>query len=171
MTTSASASATPHDSASPAPPTVPSAVTAAMSAAADHPGDPVSTLFGSLALELKNRPHVHPNVDDGWAALAKAGVPVPAPAQGLGRTYKASYCAHGVLADNTISVALCEYADEKLALAGLAEAKTLFPGMESRETLGRKTLVCVVTFQAKAADRSAKTIEEHKKIVAAFNAL
>jgi len=129
----------------------------------------MATLFGRMGDELKNRPNVHPNVDEGFAALAKAGVAIPKPAQSLATTYKASYCSHGVTDAKDLSILLCEYPDAARASAALADAKKLFPGMTTRQTVGRKTLLMATTFQ----DHPPKpaTVAAQQKALATFNAL
>jgi hypothetical protein len=129
----------------------------------------MATMFGMMATEAKNRPAIHPSVDDAFAALAKAGVRVVDPQQSMGSTYKAAYCSHGLIESKDMSVLLCEYADEAKAAAGLAESKRLFPGLASRETLSHKSLLLVTIFQD--AQHPASTSAAQKKVVATFNAL
>jgi hypothetical protein len=131
--------------------------------------DPMATLFGRMSDELKTRPNVHPSVDDGFAAFAKAGVAIVKPAQSLATTYKAAFCSHGVTQANDVAVLLCEYPDAAQEQAGLDEAKKIFPGMSTRHTFGRKTLLMAVTFQDHPPKASATAAEQ--KVVAAFNAL
>ena len=158
------ASAAPKASATgtPAPPPAPNG---ANSAAAD----PMATVFGGMADELKNRPSVHPNVDDGFAAFAKAGVVVDAPTQSFGRTYKAAFCKHGLASDKTMSVLLCEYPDEAQAALGLAESKKAFPALTTRDTYARKTLMLATIKQGE--QHPDVTLAAQKKVVATFNAL
>jgi hypothetical protein len=129
----------------------------------------MAAMFGTMAVELKNRPNVHPSVDDGFAALAKAGVVVKEPKQSIGKTYKAAYCAHGVTDAKDLSILLCEYADEAHAAVGLAESKTLFPTMTSRQTWSHKSLVIVTMFQEPTLSPAASA--EQKKALATLNGL
>jgi hypothetical protein len=129
----------------------------------------MATLFGNLAGEKKGRPGVHPSVDDGFAAFARAGVLVAEPKQSLGSTYKASYCAHGLTDTRDLAVLLCEYADEAHASRGFEEAKTLFPGITTRQTLSRKTLLLVTTFQNEQHPAAASAAQ--KRVMEAFSAL
>jgi hypothetical protein len=131
--------------------------------------DPMATMFGTMATELKNRPDVHPSVDDGFAAFAKAGVPINAPKQSLGTTYKASYCSHGLTDAKDLSVLLCEYPNEAQAAAGLAESKKLFPGLASRQTWSHKSLLMATIFQDPKLIASATP--KQRKVLATFNAL
>jgi hypothetical protein len=131
--------------------------------------DPMATMFGTMETELKNRPSIHPSVDDGFAAFAKAGVPISAPKQSLGTTYKASYCSHGLTDTKDLSVLLCEYPDEAQATAGLAESKKLFIGLKSRQTWSHKSLVMATIFQEPKLIASA--ITKQKKVLATFYAL
>jgi hypothetical protein len=146
-----------HPSAAPTP--APSAV----------PGDPAMSLFGRMGIEAKNRPGVHPSVDDAFTALTAAGAVIPSPQQSLASTYKASYCKHGPTADHELSILVCEYPTAELMAPGLAEAKKLFPGMTARESFGHKTLLMVTTF---LTDKTPPAVRDaQKKAVAAFNAL
>lgn len=129
----------------------------------------MATMFGTMALELKNRPKIHPSVDDGFAAFAAAGVAVKEPKQSMAGTYKASYCSHGLTSSKDLSVLLCEYADEAHAAAGLAESKKLFMSLSTRQSLGHKSLLLVTIFQDQ--DHAAATTAEQKKVVAAFTSL
>jgi len=129
----------------------------------------MATLFGTMASELRSRPGVHPSVDDGFAALAKAGVPIPQPKQSLGSTYKAAYCAHGVTAEKDISVLLCEYADAEHAALGAVESRRLFPGAAKRVTTAHKALLLVTTVQND--EHPDATAAAQKKVVAALSAL
>jgi len=131
--------------------------------------DPMATMFGTMATELKNRPNVHPSVDDGFAAFAKVGVSIPAPKQSLGTTYKASYCSHGLTDAKDMSVLLCEYPDETHAMAGLVESKKLFPGLAARQTWSHKSLLMVTIFQDPKLIASATP--KRQNVLAAFNAL
>jgi hypothetical protein len=129
----------------------------------------MATMFGTMETELKNRPGIHPSVDDGFAAFAKAGVPISAPKQSLGTTYKASYCSHGLTDTKDLSVLLCEYPDEAQATAGLAESKKLFVGLKARQTWSHKSLVMATIFQEPKLIASAMT--KQKQVLATFNAL
>jgi hypothetical protein len=126
-------------------------------------------MFGTMAAELKNRPPVHPSVDDGFAAFAKAGVPINAPKQSLAMTYKAAYCSHGVTDAKDLSVLLCEYANEEQAKLGLAESKKVFPGLSVRQTWAHKSLIMVTILQDPKLVASA-TAKQHQ-VLATFNAL
>ncbi len=129
----------------------------------------MATMFGNMAKEAANRPAVHPSVDDGFAALAKAGVGVKDPKQSIGSTYKASYCSHGLIATKDLSVLLCEYVDAEHAAAGLAESKKLFAGLVTRETMANKTLMLVTIFQDEK--HPASTTAAQQKVVSTFKAL
>jgi hypothetical protein len=129
----------------------------------------MATMFGTMATELKNRPDVHPSVDDGFAAFAEAGVPISAPKQSLATTYRAAYCSHGLTNVQDLSVLLCEYPDEARAKAGLAESKKLFPGLDARQTWSHKSLMMATIFQDPKLVASARP--KQKKILATFNAL
>jgi hypothetical protein len=131
--------------------------------------DPMATMFGTMATELKNRPAVHPSVDDGFAAFANAGVPIGAPKQSLGTTYKAAYCSHGVTEAKDLSVLLCEYSDEAQAKLGLAESKKVFPGLGARQTWAHKSLLMVTILQDPKLVASATA--KQQKVLATFNAL
>lgn len=159
---SSAAAPTPSATPLPVPPAAPNGANAPAS-------DPVATLFGRMAEELKNRPPVHPSVDEGFAAFTKAGVTVPKTEQSLGTTYKAAFCEHGLTTAGDMAILLCEYADEAHAKSGLAEAGKLFLALEGRHSWTRKTLLMTITFQDHPAKPQA--LEEEKKVLAAFNAL
>ena len=131
--------------------------------------DPMATLFGQLDTELKHRPPVHPNVDDGFAALAKAGVPITTPQQSLGTTYRAAFCRHGVTAARDMSVAFCEYPDAAATAVGLTEAKKLFPGLASRHVYAHKTMLLITIFQQ--GDITPAVTAAQNRVVATFNTL
>jgi hypothetical protein len=122
-----------------------------------------------MAEELKNRPPVHPSVDEGFAAFSKAGVSVPKTEQSLGTTYKAAFCEHGLTAAGDMAILLCEYADPAHAAVGLAEAGKVFLSLEGRHSWTRKTLLMTITFQDHPAKPPA--LEEEKTVLKAFNAL
>jgi hypothetical protein len=122
-----------------------------------------------MADELKNRPSVHPSVDDGFAAFAKVGAIVPNVEQSLGTTYKAAFCRHGLTTAQDMAILLCEYPDEARATAGLTEAKKVFLTLEGRHSWTRKTLLMTITFQDHPAKPQATA--EEQKVLAAFNAL
>ena len=129
----------------------------------------MATLFGRMALEKKNRPDVHPNVDDAFAALAKAGATVPKPAQSMARTYAASYCLHGVDVSGDLSILLCEYPDEAAAVLGLAESKKIMANVETRTSYVHKSLLMVTMLLNAEHLKPASAIQN--KALAAFNAL
>jgi hypothetical protein len=164
-----SASAAPVAATPPSATTPPPPPPAAPNGANVPSGDPMATLIGTMATELKSRPGVHPSVDDGFAAFAKAGVPIIEPKQSLGTTYKASYCSHGLTTAKDLSVLLCEYPDEARAAAGFAESKKLFTALSTRQTMSRKTLLLATIFQL--PDHSASATAAQKTVVATFNAL
>lgn len=162
---SASASSAPVASATvPPPPPVPPP------SGQNNPAvDPMPTLFGRMEVELKSRPNVHPNVEDGLAVATKAGANVPTPQQSLASTYKAAFCRHGVTDSKEMSVLFCEYPDEAHTAAGLVEANKLFPGMKTRHTYAKKTLLMVTIFQTETV--SPATTNAQKALVTAFNAM
>jgi len=161
-----SSDAGPSTAASPAPNTASTTPSPTPSPAV---ADPMAALTRELGAELLHRTSVHPSVDDGFAAIEKAGYAVPQLQQSLARTYKASYCRHGVTATANLGVLLCEYPDLARAGRGFQMAKRMFPGAATRHTSLHKTLVVVITFQDDAATPAASTAEE--KIVAALDAL
>jgi hypothetical protein len=130
--------------------------------------DPMQTMFGEMENERKNRPKVHPNVDDGYAALTAAGVVVKAK-QSLARTYHASFCSHGIMNGGGMSVLLCEFPDAEHTAAGVAEAKKAFPGVVTRHVYSHKTLMMVTMFLVEKTPQA--TTDAQKKAVAALNAL
>jgi hypothetical protein len=129
----------------------------------------MGNLFGRMAVEAKARPAVTPNVDDAFAALAKAGYPIGGLEQSLGSTYKARYCKHGLTAKQDLSVNVCEYADPAAAAIGLAESKTVFPGIVQRQSFSHKALMMAIIQQN--AKSGPETQVAQAKILATFNAL
>jgi hypothetical protein len=127
---------------------------------------PGETLFGKLGRELKSRPNLHPNAEDIFAALAKAGV-VASPTQSLGATYKADYCTGAITSDGLMSAMVCEYGNEADAITGRDYSKSIFPKLDTRTVTAHKTNTLTIIDQ-KSTDASKA---EAKKAVDAFNAL
>ena len=128
---------------------------------------PGETLAGKFGRELKSRPNLHPNAEDIFAALAKAGVVVAAPSQSLGATYKADYCTGAITSDGLMSAMVCEYGNEADAITGRDYSKSIFPNLATRTVTAHKTNTLTIIDQ-KSTDASKA---EAKKAVDAFNAL
>jgi hypothetical protein len=138
----------------PTPPAVTaSSATASSAAAADAaalasptaPLGPGETLSGQLAAEAQHRPAIKPNADDVFAAFERAGAPVPRKQQSLGKTYQSPFCEGGYTKDAKLAINVCEYLDASAAAAGLAVAKTTFPGITNRKLWTHKaTTVAII---------------------------
>ena len=87
----------------------------------------------------------------------------------MARTYKASYCSHGVTTAGDLSILFCEYADAEKLAAGVIESKKLFPGLTTRQTYANKQLLMVITHQDAANAPSTKV--EEQRALAIFRAL
>jgi len=138
--------------------------TAPAGPAAASPGD---SLFSRLGHEAAHRPGIKPGADDVYAALEKAGAPVPTRKQSLGTTYHAAYCTGGYTADTALAVDVCEYPDETAARAGYEYTRKLFPGMTSRTVAANKATV-LVAIEQKSDDA---TVALRKKVVSTYQAL
>jgi hypothetical protein len=108
------------------------------------PLEPGETLFGRLARDARNRPHIKPNAEDIFSTLERAGAMVPQKEQTMGNTYKASYCIGGYTADRTLAINVCEYIDDDAADAGGKLSKSLFPHMAGREVYNHKATTLTI---------------------------
>lgn len=103
---------------------------------APQPGDTLGTI---MMKEAANRPHIQPNADDIYANLQKMGIAIGKQKQGLGRTYRASYCTGADTADGNLGVNICEYKDEAAAKAGVDVSQ--MPGVAGHRVLQHKATV------------------------------
>jgi hypothetical protein len=99
------------------------------------------TLADRLAREAQNRPHIQPNADQVLATMDKLGAGIASKRQGLGSTYKASFCEGGTASDGTLTVSVCEYPDADSARAGLEALKQVFPAKGALHTLHKNTVL------------------------------
>jgi hypothetical protein len=125
-----------------------------------------ATLSERLVVEAHNRPHIQPNADDILATLAKAGAGVAAKKQGLGATFKASFCKGGTTADGWVTVSICEYDSDESAKAGLAALQAIYPRKLARHVLHKTTVLTTMRLQDGTA---AEEIEA--KMIDTYNAL
>jgi hypothetical protein len=160
----------PADESSGAPSATTTAAPAASAAAsAVGPGNPSlaeTTLADRLAREARNRPPIQPNADDVLAALAKVGAVMPTKRQGLGATYKASFCEGGTTSDGAITVSICEYSDEAAAKAGLEALKDIFPAKGAEHVLHKDTVLTTLRLK-----EGADVQTQQSKMTAAYKAL
>jgi hypothetical protein len=125
-----------------------------------------ATLADRLVREAHGRPAIQPNADDILAAFAKAGGAVVTKRQGLGATYKASFCEGGTTGDGSVTVSVCEYTDEAAASAGLAALRAIYPAKQARHVLHKSTVLTTLCLQD---GRAAQELEG--KLLAAYMAL
>jgi hypothetical protein len=112
----------PAPSAAPAGSAAPSSIAApsAVASAAPQANGVAMTLADRLLKEAQSRPAIQPNADDVLAAFAKIGGGVVTKKQGMGATYKASFCEGGTTGDGAVTLSICEYPDDASAKDGLA---------------------------------------------------
>lgn len=174
-TATAACSKKADDAATPAPvPSGSAAPSAAPQAAAGSaPSQPTvaggglaSTLSDRLVKEAQNRPAIQPNADDVLAAFAKIGGGVTAKKQGLGATYKASFCEGGTTSDGAVTVSICEYPDDASSKDGLTALQTIYPAKQAMHVLHKDTVLTTLRLQDGPA---AQTLET--KLIAAYKAL
>jgi hypothetical protein len=125
-----------------------------------------ATLADRLVREAQSRPAIQPNADDILAAFAKAGSGVVMKKQGLGATYKASFCQGGTTSDGAVTVSICEYADEAAANVGLTALQAIYPAKLARHVLHKSTVLTTLRLQD---GRGAQALEG--KLVATYTAL
>lgn len=125
-----------------------------------------ATLADRLVREAQNRPPIQPNADDVLAAFAKAGSGVVLKKQGLGATYKASFCEGGTTGDGSVTVSICEYTDGPAASAGLAALQAIYPAKQARHVLHKDTVLTTLRLQD---GPGAQALES--KLLAAYAAL
>jgi hypothetical protein len=106
-----------------------------------------ATLADRLQREAQSRPPIHPNADDLLAAFGKVGGEVSAKRQGLGATYKASFCEGGTTSDGTVTVGVCEYADGPSAKAGLAAMQAIYPAKQASHLVHNDTILTTLRLQ------------------------
>src|SRR5580700_10691178 len=164
---SASPGQTPASSATPSPSAMP-AQGASISATppASAASGIVTTLADRLVREAQSRPHIQPNADDVLAAFANAGGGVVTKKQGLGATYKASFCEGGTTSDGSVTISICEYADAPAANAGLAALQAIYPAKQARHVLHKDTVLTTLRLQD---GQGAQALEN--KLVTAYTAL
>jgi hypothetical protein len=126
----------------------------------------VATLADRLVREAQDRPHIQPNADDVLAAFANAGGGVVTKKQGLGATYKASFCEGGTTSDGSVTISVCEYADAAAANAGLAALQAIYPAKQARHVLHKDTVLTTLRLQD---GQGAQALEN--KLVTAYTAL
>jgi hypothetical protein len=119
-----------------------------------------------LQREAQSRPHIAPNADDVLAAFGKVEAAVPAKKQGLGATYKASFCEGGTTGDGSVTVSVCEYADHDAAQEGLATLEIIFPAKQAQHVLHKDTVLTTLRLQDTA---TAQALEN--RLVTAYQAL
>jgi hypothetical protein len=142
----------------------PASAETATQAAAAH--GIAATLSERLLAESQNRPHITPNADDILAAFAKAGAAIPAKKQGLGATFKASFCEGGTTGEGWVTVSICEYASDDAAKAGLAALQAIYPAKQARHVLHKSTVLTTLRLQDGIA---AETLES--KMIETYSAL
>jgi len=129
----------------------------------------MSSLFGNMGVEAKNRPAITPNADQALAAFATAKLAVIDAQQSLGTTYKAAYCKHGLTPAKDVAVLVCEYPDPAAAEVGLAASNKMFATMPRRKSWAHKSLMMALMPQDPKSPPAA--LAEIDKLAAAFNAL
>jgi hypothetical protein len=126
----------------------------------------VASLAERLSSEAQHRPHIQPNADDILAAFTKVGGGITAKKQGLAATYKASFCEGATTDDGSLTIGVCEYADDDSAKAGLAAVQSIFPAKQARHVLHKDTVLTTVRLKDGAAAQALET-----KMIDAYNAL
>jgi hypothetical protein len=124
------------------------------------------TLAQRLASEAQNRPHIQPNADEVLAAFAKLGGGVAAKRQGLGATYKASFCEGGTTGDGALTMSVCEYPDDDSAKAGLATLQAIYPAKQASHVLHKDTVLTTLRLQDGPGPQGLEA-----KLVAAYKVL
>jgi len=137
-----------------------------VSPSASGPSAIAITLGDRLLKEAQNRPHIQPNADDVLAAFAKAGGGVATKKQGLAATYKANFCEGGTTGDGSVTVSVCEYADDDSAKTGLAALQSIYPAKQANHALRKDTVL--TTLRLKDGP-DAQALES--KLLAAYAAL
>jgi hypothetical protein len=151
---------------SPTPPAPAQSASASAPPQASAPAAVAATLAERLLNEARNRPPIHPNADEVLVAFAKAGGSVGAKRQGLAVTYKASFCEGGTTSDGTVTLGICEYADDNAAKAGLAALQAIYPAKQARHVLHKDTVLTTLRLQDGPAPQALES-----KLVAAYLAL
>ncbi len=101
--------------------------------------------------EAASRPTGTPRAEDVLAALAAAGIKVPATKQFLGATVGATYCFGG-RAESGLGVSVCEYSDEDAAQKGRELSLTKFKDLPNRTILvNKKTTLTLAAIAAPPA--------------------
>ncbi len=152
--------------ASPAVSAAPVADVPSAAPSSSQPGGIAATLAQRLQSEAQNRPHIQPNADDVLAAFSKLGGTVSTKKQGLGATYKASFCEGGTTDDGAVTMSVCEYADDDSARAGLAALQAIYPARQASHVLHKDTVLTTLRLRD---DPPARSLES--KLVAAYKVL
>jgi hypothetical protein len=126
----------------------------AAASAAPEPATPataaqgiMATLSERLVAEAQNRPHITPNADDVLAAFAKTGAGIATKKQGLGATFKASFCEGGTTGEGWVTVSICEYSSEDAAKTGFAAVQAVYPAKQARHVLHKNTVLTTLRLQ------------------------
>jgi len=124
-----------------------------------------SPLGGAFAQEAANRSHHKPEVEDAFAAFAKAGLEPRNVKQGLGRTSFAQYCQLTDILGEQRAV-VCEYADDAAASKALPEIQAqLVDPRRSVTVHGRLMLTIMLT------ENTPVLQDERDKLIAAFESV
>ena len=91
-----------------------------------------ASLMDRLEQERLSRPHGNKrSVEDVVAAIRRAGVVLDEPKQHLGAPIGALYCV-GAHTEHDVAISVCEFADEKAALAGRDLSRVAFQKIAHR---------------------------------------
>lgn len=93
----------------------------------------MQTLAGQLAREAAHRQDGG-RVEEAFAALAQAGLGLPAPRQYLAAVASADFCAGGTT-ESGLSISACEYASAREAARAVARTEQRFPQMIGSRTV------------------------------------
>jgi len=112
-------------------------------------------------VEAHSRPSGTPKAEDVFAAFEKAGFPVTDRKQTLASTVAARYCIQGIT-KNSVTVSVCEYADEAAAAAGRDESVKAFAAIQNRDVFLRKATMLTLLQAPKtpASEAEAKRAAE-----------
>ena len=132
----------------PLPPAKPAPVAETVPSTGGVPGSqnlaPLANLATRMHDESSQRPHVKITAEAVFDALTKDGITLASTKQVLAATAAASYCALGVT-DDSIAIAVCEYASADAARAGKRLLETRYAKLvpDAVRALNGNTLVTV----------------------------
>lgn len=109
------------------------------------PTTDVRALMGKMEVEAAKRPKAGVLAEPLFDALEdKVGIKLDSRRQYVGETMKASFCAGGYTEDH-VTIAMCEYPDDKAAQASLEYMNKYFPVSKGGRRMHHAAVMTIIT--------------------------